>query len=215
MNSGGALIFDNDSNGQIYNCTFNGNQCSGTTGGALSFGSSSSAFVLNSIFWGNLPGEISKPAGNTVTIMTSDVQGGWGEPAHNNIDQDPLFVSDGSGNNHYLSHTATSHPTDSPCIDVGNSSSSSVCYPVAKVEDCLDNYSTRIDGIYDTGTVDMGFHYPVAPCLHTGDPEGNGGVTAGDAQSAADCNGDGSVTAGDAQGVFIVALGLGDCADPL
>ncbi|MBN1879640.1 hypothetical protein JW823_05985 [bacterium] len=32
---------------------------------------------------------------------------------------------------------------------------------------------------------------------------------------AADCNGDESVTAGDAQSIFLGALGMGSCVDPL
>ncbi len=67
-------------------------------------------------------------------------------------------------------------------------------------------------------------------CRYTGDVDGNGVVTGGDAQRtyaialgayeptavercAADCNGDGVVTAADAQAVFTAALGLGRCRD--
>ncbi|MBN1297145.1 hypothetical protein JXA80_10225 [bacterium] len=69
-------------------------------------------------------------------------------------------------------------------------------------------------------------------CLHHGDVNADGEVTAGDAQTtflialgaytptqvefcAADCNGDSEVTAGDAQGVFLTALGSSSCLDPL
>lgn len=69
-------------------------------------------------------------------------------------------------------------------------------------------------------------------CVHHGDVNFDGVLTAGDAQiaftialgsytptyaeaCAADCSGDGSVTAGDAQSVFLAALGSGECADPL
>lgn len=69
-------------------------------------------------------------------------------------------------------------------------------------------------------------------CLHTGDVNFSGDITAGDAQTAfqiaigtfsptyleecaADCNGDGTVTAGDAQGIFLTALGAGSCQDPI
>jgi len=69
-------------------------------------------------------------------------------------------------------------------------------------------------------------------CLHHGDVDFYGEVTAGDAQTtfaialggysptylehcAADCNGDGEVTAGDAQGVFVTALGIPSCLDPI
>lgn len=70
------------------------------------------------------------------------------------------------------------------------------------------------------------------PCVHHGDVNFNGGVTAEDAQMAflialgsytptyeescaADCNGDDTVTAGDAQLIFQTALGIGNCVDPL
>ncbi len=70
-------------------------------------------------------------------------------------------------------------------------------------------------------------------CLHTGDVNFDGRVTAGDAQlafqialgsisytqeeyCAADCNASGVVTSGDAQQIFQVALGISaSCADPL
>ena len=32
---------------------------------------------------------------------------------------------------------------------------------------------------------------------------------------AADCNGDGSVSAGDAQQIFAVSIGMGACVDPI
>jgi hypothetical protein len=69
-------------------------------------------------------------------------------------------------------------------------------------------------------------------CIHSGDVNLSGSITAGDAQTAflialqiyspteqqrcaADCNGNGSVTAGDAQQIFMAALGIGSCADPI
>lgn len=69
-------------------------------------------------------------------------------------------------------------------------------------------------------------------CIHSGDTNLDGTITAGDAQMAfqialgaysptteeacaADCNGDDSVTAGDAQGIFQAALGTGSCAEPI
>ncbi len=73
---------------------------------------------------------------------------------------------------------------------------------------------------------------PEPPCLHTGDVNDNGAITAGDAQlafqialgqysptqmeeCAADCNNSGNVTAGDAQQIFQAALGSASCIDPL
>jgi len=73
---------------------------------------------------------------------------------------------------------------------------------------------------------------PTPVCENTGDVNGDGSVTAGDAQLGfsiaigsyiptdeefcwADCNGDESVTAGDAQLIFMTALGAGSCMDPI
>jgi parallel beta-helix repeat protein/predicted outer membrane repeat protein len=61
-----------------------------------------------------------------------------------NIHDDPMFVS-GPFGEYYL------HP-DSPCIDAGSRSA----------EDAgLSRMTTQTDGTPDTGTVDMGVHYPV------------------------------------------------------
>ena len=69
-------------------------------------------------------------------------------------------------------------------------------------------------------------------CIHHGDVNASGDITAGDAQlafqialgqysptvteaCAADCNDDGDITAGDAQAIFLAVLGTGSCVDPL
>lgn len=100
----------------------------------------------------------------------------------------------------------------------------SVTYCGWNVDDVLVSYTTECTTL-PTPT-------PTPECLHTGDVDDSGTVTAGDAQTAfmialgsytpsyqeecaADCNGDGTVTAGDAQGIFMMALGSGACADPL
>ncbi len=75
-----------------------------------------------------------------------------------------------------------------------------------------------------------GFWHVSAVCIHNGDSNQDGSLTAGDAQLAfyiaigfhqpsvseecsADCNGDGGVTAGDAQSIFYAAMGLMQCVD--
>ncbi|MBU1628222.1 PQQ-binding-like beta-propeller repeat protein [bacterium] len=67
-----------------------------------------------------------------------------------NIDADPLFTW-GPYGYYYLSQIAAGQEKDSPCLDAGG------------IID--DNYdllqgTTRTDGALDTGTVDMGFHFP-------------------------------------------------------
>ncbi|MBN1552321.1 dockerin type I repeat-containing protein [bacterium] len=71
---------------------------------------------------------------------------------------------------------------------------------------------------------------PTPSCLHTGDVNDDGEVTAGDAQiafwiglgtysptyaeaCAADCDGNDEITAGDAQMIFFKGLGIGSCVD--
>ncbi len=71
-----------------------------------------------------------------------------------------------------------------------------------------------------------------SPCIHSGDVNGDGSITAADAQMAfyitlsmitptvteecaADCDGDGNVTAGDAQQIFYVIFGSEFCVDPI
>ena len=73
---------------------------------------------------------------------------------------------------------------------------------------------------------------PTPPCVHHGDVNFNGGLTAEDAQiifnivlgfvtptfeqaCAADCDGGGTITAGDSQDVFYAVIGLGSgCVEP-
>ncbi|MBN1879697.1 VCBS repeat-containing protein [bacterium] len=73
---------------------------------------------------------------------------------------------------------------------------------------------------------------PTQSCIHDGDVNMDGELSAGDAQAAffivlgllspsyeeacaADCNGDGEVTAGDAQAIFLALLQGGSCVDPI
>ncbi|MBN2208040.1 MAG: right-handed parallel beta-helix repeat-containing protein [Candidatus Coatesbacteria bacterium] len=61
-----------------------------------------------------------------------------------NIHSDPMFVTGPLGD-YYL------HP-DSPCVDAGSRSAE---------EAAMSNLTTQADGTPDTGTVDMGCHYPL------------------------------------------------------
>jgi hypothetical protein len=67
--------------------------------------------------------------------------------------KDPLFVSLPSerNGNYYLSQQASMQVLDSPCVDAGSDTA-------AKLG--LGNMTTRIDKVGDTGTVDVGYHYP-------------------------------------------------------
>ena len=122
--------------------------------GTLEWRRGSLPTVTNSIFWGN---------GSDVFVCDSG-----GHPDQNiaqleycsfiigfccmvqqasgkgNIHDDPMFVTGPMGE-YYL------HP-DSPCIDAGSQSASAAG---------LSGRTTQTDGTPDTGTVDMGFHYPI------------------------------------------------------
>jgi hypothetical protein len=65
------------------------------------------------------------------------------------IDANPLFT-DGPSGFHYLGQVAAGQPATSPCVDTGSALASSVGMNV---------YWTRTDGVVDSGTVDMGYHY--------------------------------------------------------
>lgn len=88
-----------------------------------------------------------------------------------------------------------------------------------------------INDAYSGNGPDVGA-FETGLCIHDGDANQDGEITAADAQLAflitlgayppsyseacsADCNGDGTVTAGDAQQIFFVVLGSGSCEDPL
>jgi len=68
----------------------------------------------------------------------------WGVEARV-IEEDPLFVS-----GYYLSQLATDHPAESNCVDGGSDSAEAIG---------LADMTTRIDGVFDSNSVDMGYHY--------------------------------------------------------
>jgi hypothetical protein len=72
-------------------------------------------------------------AGPSVTVTTELVNVGFGE------------------DDYYLSHIAAGQIADSPAIDAGTGTASALG---------LDARTTRTDRVGDTGTVDIGYHYP-------------------------------------------------------
>lgn len=90
-------------------------------------------------------------ASNTVNIGTATVNGGAGfvHGQNGNIVADPLFVDAPNGNLR-LQHVAAGQASDSPCIDAGSQ-------PALAAG--LDAKTTRTDGVTDSGTVDIGYHY--------------------------------------------------------
>jgi hypothetical protein len=160
---GGGIDLWTDSSVTLTNNTFFSN--SADTGGALACSKDSTANIFDSILWnnqGNIGKEIylgdqSNPS--TVTIDYSDLEGNqasvyvewscalnWGSHM---IDADPLFAA-GYYGFFYLSQVLAGQLGDSPCVDTGSDLASNVG---------MDIYWTRTDEVYDSGTVDMGYHY--------------------------------------------------------
>jgi len=75
-----------------------------------------------------------------------------------NIDEDPLFAATDAAqpdNNYYLTQTAAGQVApNSPCVDSGDTGAL-----IFFAETGLTT-TTRTDGLADTDTVDMGYHYP-------------------------------------------------------
>jgi predicted outer membrane repeat protein len=149
-------------------CTISGNSASEYGGGIYGYAEAYPA-MTDCILWGNtapngheIALSYSQDHPSTLTVRYSDVQGGAGEAYVEAgctldmdgtcIDSDPLFVSGPLGD-HYLSHVATDQLSDSPCVDTGSASAVSLG---------LDTRTTRTDSIPDSGTVDMGYHYPLS-----------------------------------------------------
>jgi len=171
----------------IANCTIAGNAAVGVFGtegysgfgGGIYAGYHSDVNVIDSILWINyaLDGsqiavaagfEFGDPWPSVLTISYSDIMDGLSavrvEPGCKligevgNIASDPLFVTGPLGD-YYLSQTASRESVDSPCVNAGSKDASAVG---------MTSYTTRTDEVFDTGKVDMGYHYPLSkkaePC---------------------------------------------------
>jgi hypothetical protein len=160
---------------EISNCTLLLNTAD-IRGGALfcfDYGSPSMPVIVDSIIWGNASPSGDQitlgPSGHTLTIAHSDIQGGqslivvegdstlnWGS---GNIDADPLFVT-GPDGDYDLSQIVAGQVVDSPCLDAGLNLAAGTCWQSVDSTHCLNDLTTRTDGINDQGTADMGYHYP-------------------------------------------------------
>jgi subtilisin family serine protease len=164
---------------------------SGGYGGGLYSSYGNYATINNSIIWGNVAGAGNQIAlrpterPSDVVISYSDIQGGliavqppaiggniWADigcdvvNAGGNIGtsptaHNPRFVTGPLGGNYYLSQIAAGQTEDSPCVDAGDKTASTV---KLASDLTMDNYTTRTDwtqksDAFDKGKVDMGFHY--------------------------------------------------------
>ncbi|MCP4651115.1 MAG: hypothetical protein GY853_13700, partial [PVC group bacterium] len=109
------------------------------------------ASVIDSIVWGETEAEfIYKDEQSKVNITYSTVEGAY--YGKGNKKDDPIFTS-GPNGSYYLSHTGAGQSANSPCIDIGSDTAENLE---------LNELTTRIDNVTDSGQVDMGFHYLLA-----------------------------------------------------
>ncbi|MCH8880356.1 MAG: exo-alpha-sialidase [Planctomycetes bacterium] len=162
----GGGIFSRGNLGQttVINCTLTGNSAE-SGGGIRGSGLSNVLTVANSILWGNTPDQLSASNG-LATLSYSDIQGGWSGEGSNNIDADPLFTSDASGE--------LRPGPGSPCIDAGDSTA----VPPEITTDLLghprmaDDPATEDTGFDKPPIVDMGaYEYGSADCNNNGLPD--------------------------------------------
>ncbi|MHC4574912.1 MAG: right-handed parallel beta-helix repeat-containing protein [Planctomycetota bacterium] len=165
------------SNSTIAHNTLTDASSENNIGGGLHCSYGANVEVVDTIIWGNAGGwtgsQIAVTAGDlpykvpsTLAVTYSDVEGwqDFGQPLFINpnavfvdsgsaltwdfttaIDDDPRFVA-----GYYLSHAAAGQDQDSPCIDAGSNEASTLG---------LEMYTTRTDGLPDTGPLDIGYHY--------------------------------------------------------
>ncbi|HUT03328.1 MAG TPA: right-handed parallel beta-helix repeat-containing protein [bacterium] len=131
----GGGIYCYYSSPTIENNTILDNTANTNDGGGI-YCYKSSPTIINCIMWGN-SGDLYHCYATYCCIEEND-------PGEGNIHYDPMFV-EGPFGDHYL------HP-DSLCIDAGSQSTE---------EAGLSDRTTQADSTPDTGTVDMGFHYPI------------------------------------------------------
>ncbi len=144
----GGAIYNWESDPTIGNSTFTDNYAY-YYGGALANYYYSYPSISDSILYGDYAhkdyNEIYDDGDSATTIIYSDIMGG--HAGAGNIDVDPLFV-----NGFYLSEDDAGQASDSPCIDAGSDTAENLG---------LSGRTTRTDGVPDSGTVDMGFHYEI------------------------------------------------------
>lgn len=130
------------------NNTISQNQCTSTLstyGAGLRVLDGAMVSGSNNILYGNTAQIFPDLLGEPTFTYTccSQVLAGTG-----NITSNPLFVTGPQGR-FYLSQTAAGQPTNSPCVNAGDPSSTMIVG------------TTRTDQVPDAGIVDMGYHYPI------------------------------------------------------
>ncbi|MBN1593030.1 MAG: right-handed parallel beta-helix repeat-containing protein, partial [Candidatus Coatesbacteria bacterium] len=142
--AGGGLFCEDLCSPTLLNNTIAGNTAQNGPAGIFSY-AMHSLVVKDNILWGNTsvagPGDQLLPDYGEITFNCIQ---DWSNGGNSNISADPMLV-DGPLGAYYLDPS-------SPCIDAGSQSAEDAS---------LSEMTTQADGTPDTGTVDMGFHYPV------------------------------------------------------
>lgn len=165
---------------EVTNCTIADNSVLSSvgSGGGISCAEYASIVQLeNSIVYGNsapdgpqiAAGRVTSSsfdAHAVVTVDYSDVQGGEDDVFQElpyavvlfgtgNWDEENPFVSTGGDEpTYFLRHFATGQVNNSNLVDNGTGNAGDLISQVGY------DLTTRIDGVIDTGTVDIGYHYP-------------------------------------------------------
>ncbi len=159
--SGGGIAILAESDPVLTNCTIVDN--SADYGGGIYCHDLSDPTAVNCIIWANSAlvygNQIYMGDMPSCTLTLNccaysdygvlDVVGPGVNPEPNCINDDPLFVT-GPDGDYYLSQAAAGQGSDSPCLDAGSDTAANLG---------LDTKTTRTDGVTDTGTVDIGYHY--------------------------------------------------------
>jgi hypothetical protein len=101
--------------------------------------------VTNSIFWNNGDTPCWFGAAN---VTYCNIEGGY--EGDGNINEDPMF-EEGLRGDYYLSQLSAGQTLDSPCLNAG------IGLPFMSFDPKWT--TTRTDGLLDTDTIDMGYHY--------------------------------------------------------
>jgi predicted outer membrane repeat protein len=175
----GSGCFLTNSGLWLYNCLFTGHNSNATVYYLTSFSSNvfqctftrnfgtsirtydSSPNVKNCILWGNSEAEITSSSSSPSYpyypyVSFCNVQGGYS--GIGNINADPMFTTGVSGE-FYLSQTESGQSENSPCLDTGSQPATELTVPGYDPPLTMSELTTRTDEMFDTNTVDMGYHY--------------------------------------------------------
>ncbi len=167
---GGAVYLRDFNDGLIANCTMFGNQAI-ELGGAMYISHDYPFDLANSILWNNSPDQIFEEDGEVVAVRYSNIQGGWA--GEGNIDTDPLFVDQRSGD-YRLAFGST-------CIDAADNSAlpADITLDLDGNNRFVNDFNTRDTGVGTPPIVDMGaYEFQVKGC--TWDLDSDGDVDATD-----------------------------------